>query len=89
MTKEQLIDTCMNLRPSERDWRYSVERVVNYFTGHTDFDYKNWEYGVYVEARAIVAHLLDRMVQYNMNGHSSPIVKRKLKKIKRLCDHIL
>lgn len=88
MTKKQLIDTCMKLRPSAREWRSSVERVVNYYAGYTGFDYKNWENGVFIEARAVVAHILDRMVQYNMNGHSSPIVRKKLKKIKRLCDHI-
>lgn len=88
MTKKQLINTCMRLRPSARDWRSGIERVVNYFDGYVGFDYENWEKGKYVEARAIVAHLLDRMIQYHMHGHSSPIVQKKLKKIKRLCDHI-
>ena len=88
MTKKQLIDTCMRLRPSARDWRSGIERVVNYLDGYADFDYTNWEKGKYVEARAIVAYLLDRMIKYHMYGHSSPSVHRKLKKIKRLCDCI-
>lgn len=88
MTKKQLVATCMRLRPTAREWRDTVERIVNYFDGYAGFDYQNWEDGKFVEARAIAAAIYERMAAYNLNGHSSPVVRRKLKKINRLVRHI-
>ena len=89
MTKKQLIDTCCQLRPSARDWRAAVERHVNYFAGYAGFDFKNWEKGKYIEARAIAAALCEKMARYHIYGHSDPKVQRKLKKICRLMHAII
>lgn len=88
MTKRQLIETCCKLRPSARDWRSAVERYVNYFDGHAGFDFKNWEKGVFIEARAIAAAICERMACFHIYGHTDPKVHRKLKKICRLMHAI-
>lgn len=89
MTRKQLIDTCMKLRPSARDWRAAVTRHVDYFHGNAGFDYENWEKDKYVEARAIVAAILEKMVRYHIYGHSDTKVHRKLNKIRKLMHAIM
>lgn len=89
MTKKQLIDTCMKLRPTARDWRESVKRHVDYFSGYAGFDYNNWENGKYVEARAIVAAILEKMVRCHIYGHSDTKVHRKLNKIRKMMHAIM
>ena len=89
MTKKQLIKTCMRLRPSARSWREAVERHVDYFTGYAGFDLHNWEYGEYIEARAIVGAIFEKMARFNIYGSSDPKVKRKLRKIANLMHAIM
>lgn len=89
MTKKQLIETCMKLRPTARDWRAAVERHVNYFEGHKDFDFQNWEKGKYIEARGVVAGIMEKSVRYHIYGHSSPKVNRKVRRIANLMHAII
>lgn len=89
MTKKQLIATCMKLRPTARDWRETVKRHVDYFSGYADFDYQNWEKDKFIEARAIVAAILEKMVRYHIYGHSNVKVHRKLNKIRKLMHAII
>lgn len=89
MTKKQLIDTCMKLRPTARDWREAVKRHVDYFSGYVDFDYQNWEKGKFIEARAIAAAICEKMARYHIYGHTNPKVNRKLKKICKLMHAII
>lgn len=89
MTRKQLIDTCMKLRPSAKSWREMVERHVDYFTGYCGFDYENWENGQFIEARGIVAAFFEKMARYNLYGHSSPKVRRKVRKIANLMHAIM
>ena len=89
MTKKQLIDTCMKLRPSAREWRAAVVRHVDHFTGRADFDYQNWEKGKYLEARAIAGAIFEKMARYDIYGHSNPKVNRKLRKIANMMHQII
>ena len=89
MTKKQLIATCMKLRPTARDFKAAVTRHIDYFDGYAGLDYKNWEKGKYVEARAIVAAILEKMVRYHIYGHSDTKVHRKLNKIRKLMHAII
>lgn len=89
MTKKQLIETCMKLRPTAREWRVAVERHVNYFKGYKDFDFQNWEKGKYIEARGVVAGIMEKSVRYHLYGHSSQKVRRKVRKIANLMHAII
>lgn len=89
MTKKQLIDTCMKLRPTAREWRDAVTRHVDYFEGHAGFDFENWEKDKFVEARGIVAGIMEKTVRYHIYGHSSQRVNRKLRKIANLMHAII
>ena len=89
MTKKQLIETCMKLRPTARDWRAAVERHVNYFTGYKDFDFQNWEKGKYIEARGVVAGIMDKSVRYHLYGHSDKRVQCKVRKIAKMMHAII
>jgi len=89
MTRKQLIDTCMKLRPTARDWREAVKRHVDYFTGYSNFDFRNWEKGKYIEARGVVAGIMEKMVRYHIYGHSDKRINRKLRKIATLMHAII
>ena len=89
MTRKQLIDTCMKLRPSARDWRAAVTRHVDYFHGNKGFDYEKWEKGKFIEARGIVAGIMEKMVRYHIYGHNSARINRKLRKIANLMHAII
>ena len=65
MTKKQLIDTCKKLRPTAREWRDAVTRHVDYFEGHAGFDFENWEKDKFIEARGIVAGIMEKTVRHS------------------------
>lgn len=89
MTKKQLIETCMKLRPTAREWRAAVERHVNYFEGHKGFDFQNWEKGKYIEARGVVAGIMEKSVRYHIYGSSNGRTRNKVRKIAKLMHAII
>ena len=80
MTKKEFIKRAMQLRPTAKQWRELVERVVNYngivkYAGMEDS---------YRDVHPLVGAIHEHYVKYHIDGSLNPHTRRNARKMANL-----
>ena len=72
MTKKEFIKRAMQMRPSAKEWRMLVERVVNY---NNIVDYRNAE-DSFRDVHPLVGAIHEHYAKCHIEGSSYPKIRR-------------
>ena len=85
MTKKEFIKRAMQMRPSAKEWRMLVERVVNY---NNIVDYRNAE-DSFRDVHPLVGAIHEHYAKWHIEGSSYSEIRRACRKAANRCHAVI